>query len=64
MEEKTNMETNETMWEVQLGADISEYKTSDEWDLMSVVSTRHKKSSEIGSMSVPGFIKSPIIFNF
>ena len=40
--EKIEVENN-TIWNVKMGMDISEYQESVEWDLLGVVGTRHEK---------------------
>ncbi|KAK0394160.1 hypothetical protein QR680_000598 [Steinernema hermaphroditum] len=37
------IENGETVWKVQRGIDVSEYQESVEWDLLSIVGTRHEK---------------------
>uniref|UniRef100_A0A1I7ZG55 Neur_chan_LBD domain-containing protein n=1 Tax=Steinernema glaseri TaxID=37863 RepID=A0A1I7ZG55_9BILA len=37
------LENGETVWRVERGIDVSEYQESVEWDLLTIVGTRHEK---------------------
>uniref|UniRef100_A0A1I7WTX0 Neur_chan_LBD domain-containing protein n=1 Tax=Heterorhabditis bacteriophora TaxID=37862 RepID=A0A1I7WTX0_HETBA len=50
---------NESEWEVERGIDLSEYQESVEWDLLSVLGTRHEKWYPC---SIEGPLTSPITF--